>query len=95
MNEQYKDVYDRFYRAGMEARRLKNLYNTNGTAFLVDNTLSEYHEPTETPGLEREDMASNIFLLQQRLVQMMAFMTGNDDVFNPFFFVGFNEEYAW
>ena len=55
MNEQYKDVYNHFYKAGMEARRLKNLYNVNGTAFLMDSTLSEYHDEDENPGLERED----------------------------------------
>ena len=79
----------------MEARRLKNLHDVNGTAFLLDSTISEYHSFDENPGLEREDYATNIFYLQQNIIQMMAFMMSTDDVHNPFFFVGFNEEYAW
>ena len=79
----------------MEARRLKNLYNVNGTAFLLDSTVSEYHDPTENPGLEREDWAENIYGFQRHLIQAMAFMMSNDDVHNPFFLTQFNERMAW
>ncbi len=33
--ERFREVYDDFYRMGMEARRLKNLYGVNGTAILM------------------------------------------------------------
>ena len=79
----------------MELRRLKNIYNINGTAFLLDATLSKYHDFSANTGLDPEDRSQNIFKLQEHLTQAMAFMMSNDDVYNPFFLVEFNEERAW
>ena len=38
--ERFREIYDDFYKMGMEARRLKNMYGVNGTAILLDSTLS-------------------------------------------------------
>merc|ERR1739848_28652 len=38
-DERFREVYDDFYRMGMEARRLKNMYAVNGTALFLDSTL--------------------------------------------------------
>lgn len=41
--ERFREVYDDFYRMGMEARRLKNMFGVNGTALLLDSTLSAFN----------------------------------------------------
>ena len=38
--ERFREIYDDFYKMGMEARRLKNMYGVNGTVILLDSTLS-------------------------------------------------------
>ena len=41
--ERFREIYDDFYRMGMEARRLKNMFGVNATALMLDTTLAEYH----------------------------------------------------
>ena len=48
LTEYFREVYDDFYKMGMEARRLKNMYGVNGTAILLDSTLSAAN-PEELP----------------------------------------------
>ena len=95
MDEQYQDINNVIYKAGMEGRRLKNIYNVNGTAIAMDATLSRWHTIDNTPGLEREDRAANIFELQEDIAKIMAFMLSTDEIHNPFFFTEFDEENAW
>lgn len=45
--ERFREVYDDFYRMGMEARRLKNMFGVNGTALLLDSTLSAFNPDDE------------------------------------------------
>lgn len=48
--ERFREVYDDFYKMGMEARKLKNMFGINGTAILLDSTLSSQNpiEPWQT-----------------------------------------------
>ena len=41
--ERFREIYDDFYRMGMEARRLKNMFGVNGTALMLDTTLAQFH----------------------------------------------------
>ena len=44
MLKKYRPAFFEFYDMGMEARRLKNMRSVNGTTFLVDSTLSQWHD---------------------------------------------------
>ena len=44
MLKKYRPAFFEFYDMGMEARRLKNMRSVNGTAFLIDSTLSQWHD---------------------------------------------------
>ncbi len=55
---------------GMEARRLKNYHTTNGTSFLLDSNLDDYHNETLNDNfLPTDEIGDNIFMFQRRLVK--------------------------
>ena len=66
--ERFREVYDDFYRMGMEARRLKNIFSINGTALLLDSTLAEYHA-TNTD-LDQDDKAANLWQFQKNVASV-------------------------
>ena len=60
MLKKYRPAFFEFYDMGMEARRLKNMRSVNGTAFLVDSTLSQWHdEATNLDLKEYEKVLTN------------------------------------
>ena len=88
--ERFREIYDDFYRMGMEARRLKNMYAVNGTAILLDSTLEAFHgDPTLN--LDNEDQADSIFEFQKNLARIVVMLMGSDNSHNPSSLLQFNE----
>ncbi len=52
MLHRYKPAYYEFYDMGMEARRLKNMRSVDGSVYLLDSTLSQWHDPAVNPNLQ-------------------------------------------
>ena len=90
--ERFREIYDDFYRMGMEARRLKNMFGVNGTAMMLDTTLAQFHKTGLN--LDLEDQADEIWMFQKNLAAIIAMLTGADNDHNPFFLYQFNEEGA-
>ena len=87
--ERFREIYDDFYRIGMQLRKLKNLYGVNGTALLLDSTLASYLDDTS---LSMEDQASEIWQFQLNIAGIIAMLTGADNDHNPFYIYQFNEK---
>lgn len=92
-DERFREIYDDFYRMGMQARKMKNMYGVNGTALLIDSTLAAFHGDT-TLNLDMEDQAPEIWQFQRNLAAIVAMLTGADNDHNPFFVFQFNENDA-
>lgn len=90
--ERFREIYDDFYRMGMEARRLKNMFGVNATALMLDTTLAQFH--ATGLNLDLEDQADEIWMFQKNLAAIIAILTGADNDHNPFFLYQFNEEAA-
>ena len=88
--ERFREIYDDFYRMGMEARRLKNMYSVNATALMLDSTLASFH----ATALDLEDQAGEIWMFQKNLAAIVAMLTGADNDHNPIYLYQFNEEAA-
>ena len=56
-------AYNQIYKAGMEARKLKNYMNANGAAFFLDSSFDVFKKK---PALNETE---NLFLLQKRIVR--------------------------
>ena len=69
-DERFVPIYDEFYRMGMEARRLKNYNTVNGTAYLIDSNLDDYHNASVNMNLRlhRSQNGTDIFKFQLSLV---------------------------
>jgi len=91
--ERFREVYDDFYRMGMEARRLKNIFGVNGTALLLDSTLSEFH--ATAADLDSEDTAAELWKFTKNIASIITFLTGSDNDHNPFYLEQFNENSAY
>ena len=90
--ERFREVYDDFYRMGMEARRLKNIFGVNGTALLLDSSLAQFH--ATATNLDAEDTAAYLWDFQKNIASIVTFLTGADDDHNPFYLEQFNEDSA-
>ena len=88
--ERFREIYDDFYRMGMEARRLKNMYSVNATALMLDSTLASFH----ATALDLEDQAGEIWMFQKNLAAIVAMLAGADNDHNPIYLYQFNEEAA-
>ena len=66
-------AYNQIYKAGMEARKLKNYMNANGAAFFLDSSFDVFKKK---PALNETE---NLFLLQKRIVRKKS-------LFHLFFF---------
>jgi len=91
--ERFREVYDDFYRMGMEARRLKNIFGVNGTALLLDSSLAQFH--ATATNLDAEDTAAYLWDFQKNIASIVTFLTGADDDHNPFYLEQFNEDSAY
>ena len=58
-DSKYTAAYNELYRAGMEARKLKNYFNANGTTFFLDSSIHI---------IDEEDLGNNLYLFQKRIV---------------------------
>jgi len=94
MLKKYRPAFFEFYDMGMEARRLKNMRSVNGTTFLIDSTLSMWHDSTTNLDLEEHEKADNIWNFQMNLATITAIMSGNDNTINPLSIVQFKNS-AW
>ncbi len=56
--ERYRPAFKEFYSMGEEARRLKNMRSVNGTLFLIDSTLDDWHDSSINPNLNPEDQVN-------------------------------------
>ena len=53
----------------MEARKLKNYFNADGAAFLLDSSLDDYHdEKINKKLMDSNDYGNNLFTFQKRIV---------------------------
>ena len=52
MDKVFREIYFDIYSAGMEARRLKNIYNIDGTAIFIDSKFAKYRNKTHNNGSE-------------------------------------------
>ena len=59
MLKKYRPAYFELYDMGMEARRLKNMRSVNGTAFLIDSTLSQWHDEATNMDLKEYEKVFN------------------------------------
>ena len=89
--ERFREIYDDFYRMGMEARRLKNMYSVNATALMLDSTLAAFHAEMD---LDLEDQAGEIWMFQKNLAAIVAMLAGADNDHNPIYLYQFNEQAA-
>jgi len=103
--ERFREIYDDFYKMGMEARRLKNMYGVNGTVILLDSTLSSINpinwsgaQPGPNynlPPLEQgESTADEIWEFQKNLAAITTMVMGSDDEHNPLYLMQFDENGA-
>jgi hypothetical protein len=96
INEVYRELYRDIYVAGMEARRMKNIYNVNGTAILIDSSLAKYHNSSLNSDLDDGDSFEEIFTIQIYLAAIMAMLLeSKDSNHNPIFITQFNQDRAW
>lgn len=101
--ERFREIFDDFYKMGMEARRLKNMYGVNGTAILLDSTLSAAN-PEELPSdgngpnyvvwTGDGSTADQIWEFQRNLAAIVMMIMGSDNEHNPVYLVQFNEHGA-
>ena len=89
-DERFREVYDEFYRMGMEARRLKNMYAVNGTALFLDSTLAAHH----ATAVDLEDQAAELWTFERDLAAITTLLTGADNDDNPFYVYQFNDANA-
>jgi len=108
--ERFREIYDDFYKMGMEARRLKNMYGVNGTAILLDSTLStanlvdinngngppdmRFAVPNYNAPLPGESTADEVWEFQRNLASILMMVLGSDDTHNPIFMSQFDENGA-
>merc|ERR1712172_63198 len=95
MLKKYRPAFFEFYDMGMEARRLKNMRSVNGTTFLVDSTLSQWHDEATNLDLKEYEKSANIWNFQMNLATITTIMAANDNKRNPMSIVQFNEQSAW
>jgi len=95
MLKKYRPAFFEFYDMGMEARRLKNMRSVNGTAFLIDSTLSQWHDEATNLDLKEYEKSANIWKFQMNLATITTIMAANDNQRNPLAIVQFNEKSAW
>ena len=96
MTKDNRDILDDIYAAGMEARRIKNIYSVNGTLFIIDNTLSEeFHDEEYGSAKLTYQSADAIFEFQLNLMTIISIMMGTAEYHNPFFVAQFNERSGW
>ena len=91
--EVFKPAYNDFFMAGAEAARLHALYAVNGTAFLMDSTLSSYH--SNSHALDPEERGSRIFQFQKDLASIIALFLASHGDENPQWVLQFDEQQAW
>ena len=60
-DEKYTAAFNEIYRAGMEARKMKNYFNANGTTYFLDSSIYIVDE---------EDLGNNLYLFQKRIVNL-------------------------
>ena len=80
----------------MELRRLKNVYNVQGTLFMLDSTLAWYHNKTLNEDVDEDDLSDVIFGTEVGLALIMSILIeskGNNG--NPIFLTQFNQDRAW
>jgi len=99
VEERFREVYDDFYRMGMEARRLRNLYAVNGTAFLLDSTLSAANpedpvNPVYKSPRNYGSSARDIWEFQTNLAAITMILMGTGEDRNPIYLVQFDETNA-
>lgn len=56
--KRYRPAFFEMYDMGMEARRLKNMRTVEGTVFMLDSTLSMWHDPATNPALQSYETVS-------------------------------------
>lgn len=88
-----KPAYNDIFAAGHEAMRLALMYSVNGTAYLFDSTLSQYHHYHKA--LKFEERGANIFQFQKDLGIIVSAMMGHNYEVNPAYVVQFDNEKAW
>lgn len=97
--ERFREIYDDFYRMGMEARRLKNYYGVNGTAFLLDSTLSATNpndpiNPIYQSPREQGSTADQVWDFQKNLAAITMILMGTQEDHNPIYLVQFDQDNA-
>jgi len=97
--ERFREIYDDFYRMGMEARRLKNMYGVNGTAIMLDSTLSAKNpllpaaEFYESPRA-KNNSAYAIWEFQKNLAVITMILMGAQEDHNPIYLIQFDQNGA-
>lgn len=104
MDKVFREIYFDIYSAGMEARRLKNIYNIDGTAIFIDSKLAKYRNKTRTTtnAEKNEEGFMNTLEIQTYLASILAVLIeagsiadGDNKKFNPVFSAQFNSDRAW
>ena len=107
MDKVFREIYFDIYSAGMEARRLKNIYNIDGTAIFIDSKLAKYRNKTRnnlqsTTNAEENEGFMNTLEIQTYLASILAVLIEAGSIddwdnkkFNPVFSAQFNSDRAW
>lgn len=88
-----KPAFNDIFRAAYEVQRLSLMYSVNGTAYLFDSTLSNYH--SHSNALKREERGSRIFKFQRDLAIVISGILHHRYDNNPAYLVQFDDEKAW
>jgi len=85
-DEKYTAAFNELYRAGMEARKMKNYFNANGTTYFLDSSIYIVDE---------EDLGNNLYLFQRRIASIVNYMMGSSSNLNPAYIFQFTQDESW
>lgn len=90
-NERFRVLYDEILEAALEIKYLKNVYNAQNIAFLIDSAMSSHYTRADDILKERFTNASNIFKFEVMLGFILETVIQNTNTF----LVQYDEQFAW
>ncbi len=90
-NERFRVLFDEILEAALEIKYLKNIYNAQNVAFLIDSAMSSRYTMADNVLSERFTNASNIFKFEVMLGFVLENVISNTNTF----LVQYDEQFAW
>ncbi len=89
--ERFRVLYDEILETALEIKYLKNIYNAQNIAFLIDSAMSSRYTMADDIIKERFTNASNIFKFEIMLGFILDTVIQNSHTF----LVQYDEQFAW